>query len=302
MAGAIAAAPLDFSAPQAGVTAQAETNSPANADAVFGSAIASYFDDWSRRVTYARSTQPAWSSPLVTTTALLEERLRYDVQYQSVGNGSSTINIGGGKGVDLIVSETQEIQIGDLPYIIHDTPNGKQAYSGFGDWPVFRFKQRLASSPEDQGDYIVSAWLQVQVPTGIEQTSTKSFTLLPTLGFGKGWGPVIVQATVGATIPTAYGTKLGTQINTNIALQYHLLKPLWPQLEVNWSYWANGQRAGLNSIYLTPGIVIGKFSLTDRLKFTFGVGYQWTVTPDLLNSPRTPPYNHAWLLSTRLSF
>ena len=33
----------------------------------------------------------------------------------------------------------------------------------------------------------------------------------------------------------------------------------WPEMEVNWTYYANGQRGGLNQIYLTPGVVVGRF-------------------------------------------
>src|SRR5271155_2064770 len=37
-----------------------------------------------------RASQPAWSSPLVTTTAMLEQRLRFDVEQQHSGNGVDT--------------------------------------------------------------------------------------------------------------------------------------------------------------------------------------------------------------------
>jgi len=301
-AGALAAEPIDLTVAEGTPTDTPAAASPPASSGGVQTAITDYFDAWSQRVAYARSTQPGWSSPLVTTSALLEQRARYDVQFQSIGNGSSTVNLGGGKGLDLIVGDTEEVQIGDIPYVIHETPTGKGEYSGFADWPAFRFKQRLASSPEDAGDYVVSAWLQVQVPTGIRQATNDAVTLLPTLGFGKGWGPVVIQGTVGAVIPTAYEGKLGTQIVSNMALQYHVLDILWPQVEVNWTWYANGQRGGLNQVFLTPGVVIGRLALTNRLKFTFGVGYQTALAPEFRRSPLTPAYNHAWLTTARLSF
>src|SRR5579859_1980495 len=72
--------------------------------------IEAYFDHWDERVATARATQPDWSSPVVTTTPLLEQRARFDVADQHAGNGAETINIDGGKGVNLIVGETTEFQ------------------------------------------------------------------------------------------------------------------------------------------------------------------------------------------------
>ena len=43
---------------------------------------------------YARATEPSWPTPLVTSTPLLERRLRFDLNYQQAGNGTNTILIG----------------------------------------------------------------------------------------------------------------------------------------------------------------------------------------------------------------
>ena len=259
-------------------------------------------DSWSRRVAQARATQPEWSSPLVTTTALLEQRARFDTAWQTVGNGTSTVNLGGGRGMDLILGESQEVQIAEDPFLTHDTPGGKGQYAGFADWPVLRFKQRLASSPAGAGDYVVSTWLQAQVPSGIPQLGNHAYTLLPTLGAGKGWGPVVVQATLGGVLPTAYQGRLGNQIVGNLALQYHAAGILWPQIEVNWTSYQGGPRSGLNQVFLTPGLVVGKLALTQTLKFTCGVGYQTALSPHFRASPLTPAYDHAWLTTARISF
>ncbi len=74
------------------------------------------FAAWQDSVAQARATQPAWSSPLVTTTSLLEQRLRFDVSRQHAGNGADSTVLDGGKGLDLIVNQTTEIQIGAAPY------------------------------------------------------------------------------------------------------------------------------------------------------------------------------------------
>jgi hypothetical protein len=83
---------------------------------------------------------------LVTTTGLLEQRLRFDVSGQNAGNGTNTTMVDGGKGLDLIVSDSNEIQIAAPPYDVRTTPTGHGAFNGFGDWAFLRGEQRLASS------------------------------------------------------------------------------------------------------------------------------------------------------------
>lgn len=289
-------------APAAAPVAPAVMPAPIPAPAADRGWLGTYFDNYFAMVDAARHGQPEWSSPLVTTTAELEERYRFDTSFQHAGNGNNTVNLDGGKGLDLIVSPTQEVQFGSAPYVFRNNLNGKAGVEGYNDWAFFRFKQRLASSPEDQGNYVVSAWLQIQEPAGVHQLSNNSWTLLPTLGFGKGWGDFDLQGSVGATIPVAYEDRIGSQVNGNIALQYHLAGLFWPQLEANYTYFPDGQRGGKNQLFLTPGFVIGRIPVLDRLKATIGFGYQSAVTPNYHASPLTPSYNHAWITTTRLSF
>ena len=260
------------------------------------------FAEWTQTAATARATQPAWSSPLVTTTGMLEQRFRFDLAQQHAGNGTNTTQIDGGRGLDLIVSETNEIQVAAPPYDIRTGPAGRGALTGFADWAFLRVKQRLASAPKEQGDYILTAWLQLQAPLGIRALTNNAWTFLPTLAAGKGWGPFDVQATVGGVLPAEHGATLGHQIVTNIAFQYHVLDVLWPELEVNWTAFPDGQRRGLNQVFLTPGLVIGRFALGEDIKFTFGVGYQSAVSPSFRAKPLTPTYNHAWLFTSRFNF
>jgi hypothetical protein len=274
---------------------------PADARADDG-VVSSFVSAWARRAENARATQPAWSSPLVTTTGLLEQRLRFDFSEQHAGNGANTSVIDGGRGLDLIVSDSNEIQIAAPPYDVRTTPTGKGALSGFGDWTFLRLEQRLASSPASGGNYVLTVWLQIQAPIGIGPLTSSAWSWLPTVAFGKGWGDFDIQGTIGAVLPASHTDALGHQIQTNIAFQYHLLNVLWPQVEVNWTYYADGQRGGLNQVYLTPGVVIGRFALAKGLLFTCGVGYQTAVAPSYRPSPLTPAYDHAWLFTSRLNF
>ncbi len=266
-----------------------------------GDEMSGLFGSYSESHTEARASQPAWSSPLITTTAMLEQRVRFDVEQQHSGNGADTTELDGSRALDLIIGDSNEIQMAITPYEIRNIP-GARSHSGFADGSVFRFEQRLASSPASGEDYVVTAWLQVQAPAGIQAFTNGAWVLQPTLAVGKGWGDFDVQATVGAVLPTSNVSTLGNQAQTNIAFQYHVGQLFWPELEVNWTYYGGGQRNGLNQIYLTPGMVVGRFDVDEALKFTFGVGYQTAISPDYRPKPLTPAYDHAWLFTSRLSF
>jgi hypothetical protein len=265
---------------------------------------------WHAVAAQAAATQPNWASPLVTTTPLLKQRIRFDVDYQQSGNGTNTTIVDGGKGLDLIVTPTNEIQIAAAPYYFRSGvagvgPKNKGAipsFAGWGDWTFIRIEQRLAASPESGGNYAVTAWLQIQAPTGIPQLTSNSWQYVPTIAFGKGFGNFVVQSNVGATIPASNAAKLGHPIQTNVAFQYHVQGVFWPELEVNWTYYPDGQRGGLNQVYLTPGLILSSFSLGGGFRLSVGAGYQVAVAPAYRAKPLTPSYNHAWIFTTRLNF
>jgi hypothetical protein len=84
---------------------------------------------------------------------------------------------------------------------------------------------------------------------------------------------------------------------TNRANQYHFFENLWPELEVNYEYWPNGEHQGLNRDMLTPSLIVGRVSLglTPRTNFITGTGYQSSVT----NHPVT---NNSLVVSARMTF
>lgn len=213
---------------------------------------------------------------MVTTTALLEQRLRIDLEQQQAGNGANTTDLDDSRGLDLIIGDANELQFALLPYEVRHAP-GTRAESGFADGSMFRFEQRPASSPGDGDHYVLSAWIQVQAPGGIQAYTNADWQLEPTFAFGKGWGDFDVQGTIAALLPTSNTKAIGEQAQTNIALQYHLFNIVWPKLEANWTYYGGGPRNALNQPFLTPGIVLGRFDVSHAFKFTFGIGYQTAV-------------------------
>ena len=73
------------------------------------------------------------------------------------------------------------------------------------------------------------------------------------------------------------------------------MRYFWPQFEVNYTWWPNGQREGESQVFLTPGLVVGTIPIHARIGIAIGAGYQVAVT-------RHPAYNHAAILSARVPF
>ena len=134
-------------------------------------------------------------------------------------------------------------------------------------------KYRLLSANKDNGDYIVTAFFQMSDPLGTPgRISNNVLTAQPTIAFGKGWGDFDIQSTVSVQIPvdalaspsnTAHQnlTNFGDPILWNTAFQYHLWEYFWPELEVNYTFWPNGEHQGLSQVLLTPGIIFGRFKM-----------------------------------------
>ena len=262
----------------------------------------SYFANWMTRVEQAQASQPHWMTPLVTVTPRLEQEVRYDQYWENRGNGSVLDTYGSGKGLELIPTTTNEVLINPPAYQYEGAV--KHPTYGWADDQFLVVKQRLVSANEQEGNYIVSAFLGVTAPLGSTVFTNRTWLITPTIAFGKGWGDFDIQATIGVPTPLAYQEKLGTSIATNVAFQYHAFQYLWPEVEVNHTYWMNGsQRAGKNQVFLTPGIIFGRFQIHDRIRAIVGVGYQFSVAPKFTDtSAMTPTYDRAWILTTRLTF
>jgi hypothetical protein len=281
--------PTDTSAPPVFTEASSSTNP-----------ITDYFLHWYDRVHEAQATQPHWMTPIATVTPRLEQEIRFDTQFQQLGSGAQITNIDGGKGLELIPTTMNEILINAPAY---EERTVKSPAYGFADWNFLTIKQRIVSAPEDKGNYIFSAFLGVQAPMRNSPFTNKSWVITPTLAGGKGWGDFDIQATVGMPIPTTHEATIGKSLVTNVALQYHFMEYFWPELEFNDTYWLDGERGHRNQLFITPGIVFGRFALGNGLKGIIGVGYQIALDPQpIVLEPLTPTYDHAVVLTSRLAF
>jgi hypothetical protein len=75
-------------------------------------------------------------------------------------------------GIHLIPDYYNEIYIGAPPYQVRTI---KQPADGFADLPFFLVKTRLGSGNEENGDYVVTAFLSGQAPIGIKPFTANAY-------------------------------------------------------------------------------------------------------------------------------
>ena len=257
------------------------------------SPVEDYFNDWFARVSRTQAEQPHWITPLMTVTPRLEEELRYDQSWETVPGGDTLKSFGGGKGLELIPAEPIELIFGVPAWQSEDTSPRKQGWTDEN----FLLKYRLLSANEAEGNYILTAFLGLSVPTGSADFTTHHYVVTPTIAFGKGWGDFDFQTTFGVSVPDdgSAPAGAGTPLLLNTAFQYRVMKNLWPELEVNYIHWPNGKHNGLDQAFITPGLVVGKIPIAGRVGVTFGAGYQVAVTDH-------PLYRHNFVLTMRIPF
>jgi hypothetical protein len=250
-----------------------------------------FFERWFDRVSATQAAQPHWITPLVTVTPRLEQEFRYDFTVQRNANGTITDNYGGGKGLELIPERHTEIILGIPPYIQHNSPTVKD---GAGDTP-FLLKYRVVAGNEEHGNYIVTLFLGGSLPSGSYKNGATNASLTPTVAFGKGWGRFDFQSTLGKSFPTGNTRVIGRPVALNNAFQYRIMKRIWPEVELNSTFFPDGANAGKKQTFVTPGVVVGRIPLYRRLGLTLGTGVQIAAT-------RFHNTNHNWIFTMRLPF
>lgn len=261
--------------------------------AMFSSQLAgqSFWDDYFKNVAEQQAEQPHWVTPVATVTPRLEQEIRYDIFWQGHADGNTTENYGGSKGLELIPAKNIEIIVGIPPYIVHNNPRQNDEW---GD-ETFLVKYRFVSKNEAHGNYILTAFLGASLPTGTYKNGAPHAVITPTLAAGRGWGNFDIVTTAGIQLPTENSQKLGQPVVWNVTAQYRVLRKIWPELEMNSTFFHNGPFDGKAQIFVTPGVVVGKFPIWRRLGATVGTGVQIATT-------HFHTYNHSWILTMRLPF
>jgi hypothetical protein len=250
-----------------------------------------YFADWFARVDKSKDEQPHWVTPLATTTPRLEEEYRYDQLWQPNSKGVTTDNYDGGKGLELIPFEKVEVIFNLPPYLDHNSPS---AVNGFGDI-AFLVKYRLLAANEQHGNYILTAFLGWSLPTGDHANGALHAVVTPTIAYGKGLGDFDAQGTFGVAFPVADTNIVGRSYLWNNAFQYRMMRKFWPEVEVNSTFFQQGDHDGMKQTFVTPGLVIGRLHLYKRVGLTIGGGYQIAATHFHTN-------NHNAIFTVRFPF
>lgn len=246
----------------------------------------SFIAAYQARVTATQNEQPHWVTPLVTVTPRLEQEMRTDFVRQTNPKLYDIWNFDNGKGLELIPERHTELLFNLPPMIVHQAPNTND---GFGD-VSFLAKERIFARNEERGNGILTAFLGASVPTGKNGNGSCCAIVTPTLAGGKGFGLFALTSTLGGSLPVSNAKGLGHTITWNNVVQYRLAKSglarlFWPEIEVNSSFFRGGANDGKKTIYVTPGLIVGRISLTHgpdgkpgRLGLTFGAGEQIATT------------------------
>jgi hypothetical protein len=247
---------------------------------------------WLRNVDTARSEQPHYVAPLITTHVLLVQQFRFDTQYQTSRTGITTSNYGAMHGLEIIPNTRMEVQVGIPPYFFHDSP--KMA-DGFGDTSIF-LKFRIVSATEGKGGYFVGMFLGGSFPTGSPGNSMGHPVWTPMFAAAKRWAFFDWQTNVAGNLPQSGTATLGRQVLFNNTFQFDAFKAiLWPEVEDNVTYYAQGPNSSKTQNFLTPGLLIGPFRIAERLHFETGGGVQ-------IATSKFYTYNHRWMWTVRFPF
>jgi hypothetical protein len=250
-----------------------------------------FFDQYFARVDATQAAQPHWITPVATATPRLEEEYRADIFWQTNSSGVTSENYGGTKGLELIPFRRVEVILSNPPYLVHNNPSVRD---GFGDFQ-FLIKYRLLSSNEEHSNYILTAFLAVSLPTGSYSNGALHAIITPAIAYGKGFGHADVQGTFGVGLPVADTNLIGRTYSWNNALQYRLLRRIWPEVEFNSTFYQQGKNDGQKQVFVTPGLIVGRLHLWKRLNLSVGGGFQIAATRFHVN-------NHNGIFTVRFPF
>ena len=146
--------------------------------------LGDFFANWFARVDQTQAEQPHWKTPLIPTTLLLTESFHNDQYWQKLPDGARLETFDHGKGLELIPAERIQFVFGLPPYDELRGPNANA--NSFGDWPFPLMKYRILSANEQEGNYVLTPFMQGSAPTGAKSFSTNASVIIPTIAGGIG--------------------------------------------------------------------------------------------------------------------
>lgn len=245
--------------------------------------------NWLDRASRTRARQPNWVTPLFTASANLEEATINDVTRKLEPNGTPLVTVGDTRGVQFVPFGQFQITLGDTPYLFHYEAN---EHNGFGD-TSFAVKYRFASGNAENGNFAFSGLVDTSIPTGSYKNGQPSAVMTPVLLGEKGWGDFNIQTTLGVSLPLGNTRIIGRQIASNTAFQYQIGRLWVPEFETNVLQAYGSATNSQTQLYLTPGLLVGRFRLTPSMGLTLGMGMQIAATHD-------HAWNHNLIFSVRI--
>lgn len=274
---------LIFAAPDLTTDAFAEAPEPKD----------NFIAAFQKRVTATQSKQPGWAVPLYAPHAGLLHAFRQDFLHKSHGDGTRTFEVGGGKGLNLVILPNTQLDVNVPSY-----QSKTSGTSGFADMSL-GLKYRLFTANEKKGNYSSMLGLAVSFPSSNTNNGATEHVLTPNFAIGKGWGRWDVQTSASANFPLENAASVGSNVTWNTLVQAKVGKYFTPEIESNTTFFRGGKNDGKVQSFILPG-VMGKYRLRphvegSRLALVAGVGAQVAVTPF-----RT--YDAAPVASVRFSF
>ena len=272
---------------------------PATAQTASGSFLAR----WQARATETQSLQPHWATPVATVTPRVDQAMRTEYFRQTSTAGYRTWNLGNSKGLELIPARNTELIFGVPPFFVHSQPHARD---GFGDlW--FEGKYRFFSRNEAAGNAVATAVLRATVPTGKDTNGSCCAVVMPTIAAGKGFGRFDYVTTLGGSLPVSNTRSLGRVIAWNNVAQYRVgahgfTSLLVPEVEINSSFYHGGPDDGKIATFATPGIVVGRISLSHEASGKPGRRALTLATGEQIALTHFHTYNHGLIVSVRLPF
>jgi hypothetical protein len=98
-----------------------------------------------------------------------------------------------------------------------------------------------------------------------------------------------IQTTLSESFPTSRVSKIGDSTIWNLALQAHFGEVFCPEVEMNYTYFPNGPRAGKTQIAITPNLIVG----VNTDQSAAGIKH-WLGIPAVA-SPHVPSFDRNWI-------
>ena len=206
--------------------------------------------------------QPGWPVPVVAPSSGIVQLARFDFVHQYTPTHTFTETYGNSKGFNFI--------------------------------PYYRTEVDTNLPPLS-----INAQVQGVGTTGSYKIGTLRNQINPTVIAGRGFGRFDVQSSIGGVLPVGSVHTVGRNVVWNTVGQYRATNLLWPEVEVNSTFYHLGPNDGKNQTFLTPGMMTSRIPLTrdktNRLGVIVGAGMQ-------IATSGFHGYNRALVISCRITF